>query len=162
MQVVERLLVDALGVLAPPGQGQVGLLGRIPHLVQVDAGVPRALGSVPLPDLRQAPVPCEPVRARVGAQGTLLRRGGIKSEPVRLDDGHRTGAPVAAATARRARFAAARRPYSRADGEVRISVTSRTRSSSTPVTMTCGQLLQDSGQPCRNTDGAVVILPAST
>ncbi|SNQ49983.1 Uncharacterised protein (modular protein) [Frankia canadensis] len=55
----------------------------------------------------------------------------VKREPVRLHRLHTGPSFVASTTARAARFAAARRPYSRAHIDVRISVMSRTRSSST-------------------------------
>src|SRR6185437_4635360 len=108
----------------------VCLLLGVPQLVQLRAGVPLSLGFVPLLALRQPPVPGEPGRARVRVQRPLLGGAGVKSETVRLDHLHGES-PVIAATARAARSAAARCPYRRAHRDVRISVTSRIRSSST-------------------------------
>src|SRR5262245_40235023 len=44
VQVAERLLVGALGVLSPPGKRRVGLLRGIPELVKLGRRIPRAFG----------------------------------------------------------------------------------------------------------------------
>src|ERR1039457_4815928 len=90
VQVPERLLIRALGILRPPRQRRVSLLHRIPQPVQVHGRIPRPLGRIPLLAPRQAPVPGEPGRPRMRPQGTLLRRRRIQGEPVRLDDPHPT------------------------------------------------------------------------
>src|SRR5262249_26363403 len=91
VQVAERFLVGALGVLAPPSQGRVGLLPGVPQLVQVRGRVPLALGLVALLALSQAPVPSKPGSSGVRPQSPLLCWGGIQAEPVRLV--HLHGAP---------------------------------------------------------------------
>src|ERR1039457_6414976 len=86
VQIPERLLIGALGILTPPRQRRISLLLRIPQFVQAGARVPPALSFVTLLALRQAPVPREPRRPRMRPQGTLLRRRRIQGEPVRLDN----------------------------------------------------------------------------
>src|ERR1039457_3746860 len=88
VQIPERLLIGALGILTPPRQRRISLLLRIPQFVQAGARVPPALNFVTLLALRQAPVPREPRRPRMRPQGTLLRRRRIQGEPVRLDNPH--------------------------------------------------------------------------
>src|SRR5664280_1678310 len=137
---IERLF----GALAPPRRNLT--LGRVPLFAQ-RVQRPRhsrgqgfygyAVGGFgfPLPhdrlDVGQAPVVRDPGRAAVRRQVGHLRRGRVEREPVR-QQGHGTSCPIAA-TPRAARFAAARRPYSRAHSDVRICAWSRTRSSSTCV-----------------------------
>src|SRR5579884_4213770 len=123
----------ALGVLSPPGQLRVPLLLLVPEPVQVDSRVPLPLRLVALPALIQAPVPGVPGCSGMRAQPLLLGGGGIEREPVGLVHLHRGSLPVMACTARAARLLAARLPYRRAHREVRISVTSRPRSSSTSL-----------------------------
>src|ERR1017187_10332375 len=130
VQIPERLLIGALGILTPPRQRRISLLLRIPQFVQAGARIPPALHFVALLALRQAPVPREPRRPRMRPQGTLLRHRRIQGKPVSLIHLH-GASPVATATARFTRSAAALRPYSRAHKDVRISVTSRTRPPST-------------------------------
>src|ERR1017187_9814381 len=88
VQIPERLLIRTLGILRPPRQRRISFLLRIPQFVQASARVPPALGFVTLLALAQAPVPREPRRPRMRPQGALLRRRGVKGEPVRLDDPH--------------------------------------------------------------------------
>src|ERR1019366_5946900 len=88
VQVPERLLIGALGILTPPRQRRISLLHRIPQPVQVHGRIPRPLRRIPLLALRQAPIPPEPRRPRMRPQGTLLRSRRIQGEPVRLDNPH--------------------------------------------------------------------------
>src|ERR1017187_9877677 len=88
VQIPERLLIRALGILTPPRQRRIGILHRIPQFVQASARVPPALSFVTLLAPGQAPVPGEPRRPRMRPQGALLRGRWIQGEPVRLDNLH--------------------------------------------------------------------------
>src|ERR1019366_6599506 len=142
-ELVEAGVERFLGALGPP-RG-VLVLGRVPILAQrvqrprnrrgeVVSGDAVGLLRFPLPEVRlhagECPVERHPRRPGMGSQRALLRRGRVHRQPVG-EDRHCGSSCPSAATARAARFAAARRPYSRAHRDVRISVTSRTRSSST-------------------------------
>ena len=85
VQIPERLLVDALRVLRPPGQRRIGLLPGVPQLVQLHSRIPAALRLVALLAPGQPPVPGEPGRAGMRTQHALACRGRVQGEPVLLD-----------------------------------------------------------------------------
>src|SRR6185437_15548697 len=95
LEVPERLLIAALGVLRPPPQARVNLLLRVPQPVQLSGGVPLPLGRIAFPAPGQAPVPREPGGPRVRAKHPLLRRGRRQREPVRPFHHHRQPPPAA-------------------------------------------------------------------
>src|SRR5207248_6537646 len=103
-----------------------------------ELAIPDAVGPFGRPLIHDGFDPGQrPVIGDAGSPGmrehrTFLHRCEVEGVPVRLDGLHPGPAGlVTASTARRAQFTPARRPYSRAHNNVRISVTSRTRSSST-------------------------------